>query len=75
MGREARSGARWALAFCLAGLAGMALVTAMLALQLEGGVRGAVLWILIAIVTAGLFTAILEGPSALVRLVRGHRPS
>jgi hypothetical protein len=52
----------------------MALVTAMLALELGGGVRGAALWILIAGVTAGLFTAILDGPSALVRLVRGDRP-
>lgn len=51
----------------------MALVVAMLALELDDGVRGTVLWILIAVVTAGLFTAILDGPSALVRLVRGDR--
>lgn len=74
MGREARSGARWALAFCAAGLTGIALVTAMLAFELDEGVQGWVLWILIAVGTAGLFTAILDGPRALARLVRGERP-
>jgi hypothetical protein len=52
----------------------MVLITAMFAFELSEGVRGIALWILVAVVTAGLFTAVLDGPGALVRLVRGDRP-
>lgn len=73
MGGEVRSALRWAVAFCLAAFVGMVLVTAMFALDLDGGIRGAALWVLLAVFTAGLFTAVPDGPRALVRLFRGAR--
>jgi len=42
-------------------------------LDLDGGLLGAVLWIVIAVLAAAVFTAALDGPGSLVRLVRGGR--
>ena len=68
-----RSAARAAVAVCLAALVGVLLVAVMMGRDLDGGLGGAVLWVLIAVVTAAVFTMVLDGPSSLIRLVRGDR--
>jgi hypothetical protein len=73
MSGERRSEVRWVAAFGLAVVAGIFLVATMYRLDLDGGLLGAVLWIVIAVLAAAVFTAALDGPGSLVRLVRGGR--